>query len=62
MEEKDKLDKIISILTTIKGWIIFMGITTILSICTWLFIAFYVVKDIENTNKQDTWKKRLKEN
>ncbi len=61
MEEKEKLDKIISILTTIKGWVVFMGVVTLLSILTWLFITFYVVKDLEKTTKQDTWQERLKE-
>jgi len=60
MEEKDKLDKIISILTTIKGWVVFMGIVTILSILAWMLITFYVAKDIEKIQKQDTWQERIK--
>lgn len=62
MDKNEKLDKIISILTTIKGWVVFMGVVTLLSVLTWLFVTFYVVNDIEKTTKQDTWQERLKTN
>lgn len=61
-EIDEKIDKIISILNIIKGWIVFIGVITILSIFTWLVITFHVANDINKIKKQDSWQERLKTN
>jgi hypothetical protein len=59
MDKNEKLDKIISILTTIKGWVVFMGIVTLLSVLTWIFVTFYVVNDVSKIDKKESWQERL---
>lgn len=59
MEQEQKLNEIIKILRTIKLWVIFLGVTTIVSILFYLFTSYILINEYDKANKTQTWQERL---